>query len=161
MARSYTTHRTRGKRALFWLVVLGAALALAESDSQANGGAKYDFKMFPSIGTPTTAFRVTFSAPFRADGDATTYELEAVGPRGCPSVYEYLPRKGALSSGLIRRGDRVVMRLTPFDDLYLNDCRTWCRGSYVGYVYYSGIESDRRIGYFRFGVGRSPASLEP
>jgi len=52
------------------------------------------------------------------------------------------------------------MRLTAFDDLFLNTRRTWCRGSYVGYVYFSGLTEDRIIGYFRFGVGRTPVSLE-
>ena len=117
-------------------------------------GERNDFSVFPTVGTPTTMFRATFSAPFNANDEDTWYALEAVGPRGCPSVFEVTGRP-------ISRGDRVVMRLTAFDDLFLNTRRTWCRGSYVGYVYFSGETDNRIVGYFRFGVGRSPASLEP
>jgi hypothetical protein len=55
------------------------------------------------------------------------------------------------------------MRLTAGDDLYLRSRRRWCPGSYVGSVYYSNPnlnEPDRFIGYFSFGVGRFPVSLE-
>jgi len=142
------------KRARLCLVVLTAVIALSGSDVQANGGAKYDFRFFPTVGTPTTTFRATFSAPFRANDVDTWYALEAVGPRGCPSVFEVTGRQ-------VRRGDRVVMRLTAFDDLFLNTRRTWCRGSYVGYVYFSGETEDTIIGYFRVGGGRTPVSLEP
>jgi hypothetical protein len=151
---SCTAQNGLRKRARLSLVVIAAALVLGGSDAQANGGAKYDFRFFPTIGTPTTMFRATFSAPLRADDVDTWYSLEAVGPRGCPSVFE-------VSTGRVRRGDRVVMRLTASDDLFLNSRRTWCRGSYVGYVYFSGETEDRIIGYFRFGVGRTPVNLEP
>ena len=143
-----------GKKARLCLIVLAAALALGASDAQANGGAKYDFRFLPTVGTPTTMFRATFSAPFRANDEDTWYALEAVGPRGCPSVF-------AVTGRQIARGDRVVMRLTAFDTLFLNTRRTWCRGSYAGYVYFSGETQNRIIGYFRFGVGRTPVSLEP
>ena len=141
------------KRARLCLVVFAATLVLGGSDAQARVGANYDFRSFPAVGTPTTMFRVTFIAPFRANDDDTWYALEAVGPRGCPSVFEVTARE-------IRRGDRVEMRLTAFDDLFLNTRRTWCRGSYVGYVYFSGETENRIIGYFRFGVGRTPVNLE-
>jgi hypothetical protein len=51
--------------------------------------------------------------------------------------------------------------LTPFEDLYFGNRRRWCRGSYVGYVYWTApfYEPDRLIGYFEFGVRRSPVSL--
>jgi len=152
MTRSYTTHDTRGKRAPFWLVVLGAAFAVAGSDAQANGGAKYDFRVFPSVGTPTTTFRVSFAAPYRTYRGNSDYTLEGVGPRRCPSLFDFVGR-------VVRRGDRVVIRLTPLEDLFFNSRATWCRGSYVGYVY--NDDRDRVIGYFRFGVDRAPASLEP
>jgi len=153
VAGFFANHETARKHVRFGLVALFASFVFAGGDAQANGGAKYDFRLFPSVGTPTTTFRVSFAAPFRADGEDTSYELEAVGPRGCPSIYEY-------TRGRVGRGDRVVMKLTPLDDLYLNTRRTWCRGSYVGYVYYFGKTENRRIGYFRFGVGRTPVSLE-
>ena len=73
------------KRARLCLVLFAAALVLGGSDAQASGGAKDDFRFFPTVGTPTTMFRVTFSAPFRANDEDTWYALEAVGPRGCPS----------------------------------------------------------------------------
>jgi hypothetical protein len=136
-------------------VTVFAALATGGGVAHANGGAKYDFRVSPSVGTTTTTFRVTFSAPFRANGDDTEYTLEAVGPRRCASVFEI--------SGSVRRGDRVVMRLTPSDDILIPDRihRRWCRGAYVGYVYYTSADLDfRLIGYFSFGVGRSPVSLE-
>jgi hypothetical protein len=136
-------------------LVLFAAFGIAGGVAEANGGARYDFRAFPSVGTPTTTFRVSFSAPFAADDTDTYYVLEGVGPRGCPTLYE-------LTSRRIRRGDRVVMRLTAFDDLYFGERRRWCRGAYVGYVYWVAPfdERDRLVGYLRFGVGRSPVSLE-
>jgi hypothetical protein len=151
---SWTPQKALTKRARLCLVVLAAALVLGGSDAQANGGARYHFRVFPTVGTPTTMFRATFIAPFRANDQDTWYALEAVGPRGCPSIFEVTGRP-------IRRGDRVVMRLTAFDDLFLNTRRTWCRGSYIGYVYFSGETMDRTVGYFRFGVGRRPVSLGP
>lgn len=72
-----------------------------------------------------------------------------------------------------RRGDRVELALTAADDVFFHASRRqgaqrrrdadvrWCRGSYVGYVYFSGLVSDRLIGYFSFGVGRSPVGLAP
>ena len=138
-------------RLMFLAVVsLTAALLTGGADAQANGGARYDFRVLPRVGTPATTFRVAFTAPFRGSED--DYTLEAVGPRRCPSVYEY-------NRGEVRRGDRVVMRLTPSDDLYFRSRRRWCRGTYVGYVYYPGLVYDRVIGYFSFGVGRFPVSL--
>lgn len=154
MTGSCTPQKALRKRARLCLVVLAAALVLGGSDAQANGGESHDFRVFPTVGTPTTMFLATFSAPFPANDEDTWYALEAVGPRGCPSVFEVTGRQ-------IRPGDRVVMRLTAFDDLFLNIRRTWCRGSYVGYVYFSGETEDRIVGYFRLGVGRSPVSLEP
>ena len=144
------------KRVPAGLVALFASCVLGGGAAEANGGARYDFRMFPTVGKPTTSFRVTFTAPFRTDGNETYYTLEAVGPRRCPNVFEF-------TLNPTRRGDRVVMRLTPFDDLYFNTRRTWCRGGYVGYVYYSAPidEPDKVIGYFRFGVERAPVSLEP
>jgi hypothetical protein len=153
VAHFFTNHAAAPRRGGLGLVVLLATVAVGGGVAEANGGAKYDFRFFPTVGTPTTMFRVTFSAPFRANDTDTWYALEAVGPRRCPSVFEFTGRR-------IRRGDRVVMRLTAFDDLFLNIRRTWCRGSYVGYVYFSGLTADRIIGYFRFGVGRTPVSLE-
>ena len=156
MTGSVPSQGARWSRACLGLAALLGSLALGGGGAHANGGAKYDFRAFPTIGTTTTTFRVTFSAPFRTDGVETDYTLEATGPRRCPNIFEFtlLP---------IRRGERVVMRLTPFDDLYFNYRRTWCRGSYVGYVYYTAPidKPDKVIGYFRFGVGRAPVSLEP
>jgi hypothetical protein len=151
-ARSHTTHGARGKRALFWLVVLGAVFALAGGDARANGGAKYDFRVVPSVGRPTTTFRVSFTAPFRTYRGNSDYTLEGVGPSRCPSLFDFVGR-------VVRRGERVVIRLTPFEDLFFNTRSTWCLGSYVGYVY--NDDRNRVIGYFRFGVERAPVSLEP
>ena len=133
---------TLRKRARLCLVGFFAALVLGGSDAQANGGAKYDFRFFPTIGTPTTTFRVVFTAPHRSNGDDTWYEVDGVGPRGCPSIYEVTNRR-------IRRGDRVVMRLTPLNDLYLNTRETWCLGSYVGYVYFEGYAISGQLGALR------------
>jgi hypothetical protein len=141
-------------RAPLILLVLCTSFVLGGAVAQADGAAKYDFRTFPSVGTPTTTFRVSFTAPAPADGSDTDYILEGVGPRGCPTLYEFVGHR-------VRRGDRVVMRLTAFDDLYFNERERWCRGSYVGYVYYSGTSNDKLVGYVRFGVGRTPVSLEP
>jgi hypothetical protein len=138
-------------------VAVLVASAIGGSAAQANGGARYDFRSFPRVGTPTTTFRVVFSAPFAADGEDTDYFLEGVGPRRCPGLFE-------VTSGSVRRGDRVVLRLTPSDDIFIpaGGRDRWCRGAYVGLVYYSNLlGSDRYIGSFSFGVGRSPVSLEP
>ena len=147
-------HKWAKPARLMFVAAVGitGVLLTGGADAQANGGARYDFRVFPRVGTPATTFRVAFTAPFR--GGVDEYTLEAVGPRRCPSVFEF-PR------GLVRRGDRVVMRLTPSDDLYFRSRRRWCRGTYVGYVSYTppASLSDRVIGYFSFGVGRYPVSL--
>jgi hypothetical protein len=143
--------------AAFMISVL-AAFVISARDAQAKGGssagAKYEFRVSPRVGKPTTTFRVTFRAPFRADGNETDYVLEGVGPPRCASLFEF--------SGPVRRGDRAVMKLTPANDIILPSSRQrWCRGSYVGYVYYQtpGLQPNKFIGYFSFGVGRIPVSL--
>jgi hypothetical protein len=140
--------------------ILAAATAGAQavtdgSSGQAPQAAKYDFRVFPRVGTPATTFRVTFTAPFPADGRNTDYSLEGVGPPRCASLFEF-------STGRTRRGDRVVLTLTPDDDLFLMSRPRWCPGSYIGYVYYAGPGfRTPLIGYFSFGVGRFPVSLTP
>lgn len=153
MTDSCTDTNARRQRAYLAAVVAITALAaslIGGAEAQANGD---DLRVSPRVGTPTTTFRVTFTAPFRTNGVSTDYTLEGVGPRSCPSLFEFTLRP-------TRRGDRVVMRLTAFDDLFLGVRRRWCRGSYVGYVYFSAPLRDVLIGYFSFGVGRSPVSLE-
>jgi hypothetical protein len=116
--------------------------------------AEHGFQVSPRVGRIRTTFRVTFTAPFRANGRDTDYLLEAVGPPNCASVFEF--------TGPVSRGEKVVMRLTPADDIVLPGFRRrWCRGTYVGYVYYQtpGTQPNRFIGYFSFGVGRRPVSL--
>jgi hypothetical protein len=142
--------------ARFFAAALLVACAVVASPANANGGARYDFRSFPSVGGPTTTFRVVFTAPFSADGDDTDYTLEGVGPRRCASLFEF-------TTGPIRRGERVVLRLTPSDDIFIPEGgrARWCRGAYVGVVYYSNFSGTNRfIGTFSFGVGRSPVSLE-
>ena len=152
MTGSCPAQTALAKRVCLWLAVFAATLVLSGSDAHANGGAQHDFRFFPTVGTPTTTFRISFSAPIATiPADDIGYVVEAVGPRRCPNIFDFTER-------LYRRGDRVVFRLTPFD-LYFNDRRTWCRGTYAGYVYHDG--RDAVIGYFRFGVGRTPVSLEP
>lgn len=142
-------------------VLIAPATAGAQSgsrggDAQADRGANYNFRILPRIGTPTTTFRVSFKAPFPADGRKTDYTLEGVGPPGCASVFEF-------TMGRVRRNQTVVLQLTALDDLYFGFRRTWCRGSYIGYVYYTspGFQPGRLIGYFSIGVGRVPVSLTP
>ena len=134
----------------------GAQPGSRGDDAQADGGAKYNFRILPRVGTPTTTFRVSFKAPFPADGRNTDYTLEGVGPPGCASVFEF-------TMGRVRRNQTVVLQLTALDDLYFGFRRTWCRGSYIGYVYYTspGFHPGRLIGYFSIGVGRFPVSLTP
>jgi hypothetical protein len=133
-----------------------AATVIGGGDAQANGGAKYDFRVHPRVGTPTTTFRVKVTAPLRTNGDLIDYTLQAVGPRRCPALFDFTLRP-------IRRGARVVMELTPSNTLEFRagNRRTWCPGSYVGYVYHSGLNHNTIIGYFSFGVGRFPVSLAP
>jgi hypothetical protein len=138
------------------VVTVFIAFGIGRGDAQANGGAKYDFRFFPRVGTPTTTFRIVFTAPFSADADDTDYTLEGVGPRGCASLFEFTMEP-------ISRGERVVLRLTAPDDIFIpaGGRSRWCRGAYVGLVYYSNLSgSDKYIGSFSFGVGRSPVSLE-
>jgi hypothetical protein len=149
-----TSDETMKRASLTFLVFVTmlAASLLGGGAAQANGGARYDFRVFPRVGKPTTTFRISFTAPFPAIRADTDYFLEAVGPRRCPSLFEYAGVR-------VRRGDRVVLRLTSSDDLFFRSRRRWCRGSYVGSVYHSNLLQDRVIGYFSFGVGRFPVSL--
>jgi hypothetical protein len=141
--------------ALLTAATAGAQAFTGGGAGQAPESAKYGFRVFPRVGTPATTFRVTFTAPFPADGRNTDYTLEGVGPPRCASLFEF-------SQGRTRRGDRVVLTLTPDDDLFLRIRPRWCPGSYVGYVYHAGPAfRTPLIGYFSFGVGRSPVSLAP
>jgi hypothetical protein len=162
---SNVVHGRSATRSLAVVAVLAAlpAGATAEARQAVRGGeaqavaqAKYNFRLSPRVGTPTTTFRATFKAPFPADGVNTDYTLEGVGPPGCASVWQF-------TRGPVRRGQRVVLRLIAVNSLYFGFRRTWCRGSYVGYVYYTspGFQPDRLIGYFSFGVGKPPVSLAP
>jgi hypothetical protein len=160
--------RTIGAVAVIGLLAAataGAQAVVGGSDAQVAAGAKYDFRVFPRVGTATTTFRVTFNAPYRTDGEDSDYFLEGVGPPRCPQLFEATVEP-------TRRGDRVELELTAANDLFLAFQRRraqgqrdaavrWCRGSYVGYVYWSGLATTRFIGYFSFGVGRSPVSLGP
>ncbi len=145
MTGSVRTQDARMKRLRVGVLALLATLVFSVAADQANA------KIAPRVGTPTTTFRVSFTAPFAADDG---YVLRGVGPRRCPSFFE--------STGPSDRGERVVMRLTP-RDVFLRDRRRWCRGSYVAYVYSIAVEdrAETLVGYFRFGVGRAPVSLEP
>lgn len=133
----------------------GAQAVIDGGGAQTDGRAKYDLQVSPRVGKATTTFRVTFNAPFRTDGEDSNYTLEGVGPPRCPSLLEMTLDEPT------RRGDRVELTLTPANDVFFAFRRRWCRGSYVGYVYFSGLVSDRFIGYFSFGVGRAPVSLAP
>jgi hypothetical protein len=110
--------------------------------------AKYGLKVSPRVGGPRTVFKVSFVAPIAVDGAESEYWLEGIGPPLCPALIEFSGRAG--------RGKRVVLRLTPRDDLspFTNVRRVvrWCRGTYVGVVYLSN-DTDFLIGRFRFRVG--------
>jgi hypothetical protein len=117
--------------------------------------AKYGFKASPRVGGPTTTFRLSFVAPFAANGRNAEYFVEGIGPSSrCPEIYDF--------GGHAVRGRREVLRLTPRDDIVLARRSRWCRGSYVGVVYFQDTTSNSDnvlIGYFSFGVGRFPISL--
>jgi hypothetical protein len=134
-------------------LLLVTALALASVFALATSAAeaKYGFRLTPHVGRSNTTFKAIFRAPLATDGSDTDYYLEGVGPPACPSLFEL--------SGAVQAGQRVVLRLTPSNDIMITYRRRWCRGSYIGYVYWSGLDSDKMIGYFRFGVGRRPVSL--
>jgi hypothetical protein len=140
-------------RRLWLSLIASVALMMAVS---LPAEARYGLRVTPSVGKPTTTFKVSFRAPLAAVGAESDYVLEGIGPPGCASIFEY--RETA------RRGERVVLRLTPDDDILLPERlhRRWCRGSYVAVVYWSsetGAETDRLLGVLSFGVGRSPISL--
>lgn len=148
--------RSIGRRRVLVALTLVAVSGSVAADAQANGGAKHDFRVFPKVGALTTTFRVTFTAPYRTDGVNSDYTLEGIGPRRCPILFDF-------TFAPTRRGERVVMRLTASDDLYLTSRQRWCPGSYVGAVYWTNPDldkPDRFVGYFSFGVGRFPVSLE-
>lgn len=131
-------------------LVVGGALVASAPVAEA----RYGFKFGPLMGTPKTTFKATFRAPLPVNGIDTDYHLEAIGPRRCLSIFELTGEKP--------RGRRIVMRLTPADDILIpaRTRRRWCRGSYVGFVIYSSLSgTDRVIGSFSFGVGRAPVSL--
>jgi hypothetical protein len=118
--------------------------------------AKYGLKVSPWVGGPRAVFKVSFVAPAAVDGRETDYYLDAIGPPPCPAIFEF--------SGRAARGKRVVMRLTPRDDLspFANvpGVVRWCRGSYVGVVYLKYTREDEPnllLGRIRFRVG-PPAS---
>jgi len=109
--------------------------------------AKYGFTVFPRLGAPASAFQVSFVAPWSADGDNTEYWVDVVGPPACAQVSD--------TGGRARRGQREVLRLTAGDDLLLPRFRSrWCRGSYVGLVYWQTLADapNRYVGYVRFRV---------
>jgi hypothetical protein len=133
------------------LLVTALAIASVSALTTSAAEAKYRFRLTPHVGRSTTTFKAIFRAPLATDGLDTDYYLEAVGPPACPSIFEL--------SGAVQAGQRVVLRLTPADDIMITYRKRWCRGSYIGYVYWSGPDSDKMIGYFRFGVGRRPVSL--
>ena len=133
------------------IALVGLMLALA-----LPAEARYDLRVTPKVGNPTTTFTVSFRAPWAAVGSESDYLLEGIGPPGCAQLFEF--RETA------RRGERVRMRLTPADDITLPARlhRRWCRGSYVALVYWAsetGNTSDRLVGVVSFGVGRRPVSL--
>jgi hypothetical protein len=132
---------------LITALALVSALALTTTAAEA----KYGFRLTPHVGKSRTTFKAIFTAPLATDGEWTDYYLEAVGPPACASIFEL--------SGAVQAGQRVVLRLTPSNDIMITNRLRWCRGSYVGYVYWSGEDFDKMIGYFRFGVGRWPVSL--
>ena len=68
--------------ALLAAATAGARGVIDRGDAQADGAPKYDFRISPRVGTPATTFRVTFRAPFPADGARTEYTLEGLGPAG-------------------------------------------------------------------------------
>lgn len=134
------------------LTALTVVAALAFGPPAAE--AKNQFQLSPRVGGPKTEFKATFVAPATVNGKATDYLLEAVGPPGCASLFEY--------AGAVQKGARVTMTLTPHDDIVLPDPspRRWCRGSYIGFVYLSRpVQANLMVGYFGFGVGRQPVSL--
>jgi hypothetical protein len=113
----------------------------------AAGAARYGFTVSPRIGTPATEFKVSFVAPWSADGDNTEYWVEVVGPPACAQVSD--------TGGRGRRGQPEVLQLTARDDLLLPRSRSrWCRGSYVGLVYWQTLADapNRYVGYVRFRV---------
>jgi hypothetical protein len=85
-----------GLRRIFVAITVGVISGIAAGGAQANGSARHDFRVFPRVGTPTTTFRVTFSAPFRTDGATVITPLRASD------------RDGALFCSSSRPGPRVA-----------------------------------------------------
>jgi hypothetical protein len=140
------------RRLCFSLIAVAALIMVGAVPAEA----RYGLRVTPTVGGPATTFKVSFRAPRAAVGSDSDYLLEGIGPPGCAQLFEY--RETA------RRGERIVMRLTPDDDILLPARIThrWCRGSYVALVYWSsesGAQTDQLIGVLGFGVGRPPVSL--
>jgi hypothetical protein len=129
------------------VVVPLAALTFFVGVSTAQA-AKYDFRVSPRVGKPTTAFVVSFKAPYAADGDVREYFLDAIGPPKCAQLFDF--------SGRAILGQRERLRLTPQDVALPTFRSRWCRGRYVGVVTYDDDTKPNSaptyIGYVRFRV---------
>ena len=123
-------------------------LAISLAGVPAADAARYEFGVSPRVGTPSTAFVVSFLAPRAADGQSTEYFVEAIGPPRCAQLFEF--------GGIAVRGQRERLRLTAGDDVvHPGPRRRWCRGTYVGVVTWSDRDSnadDVYIGYLKFRV---------
>ena len=113
-----------------WVSVAVAATAcvLGAGAAAASGGSSVPMQVRPAVGSPRTAFTVTFRAPQRTGGfpaGGPRYELSASGPsrRGCASSYSTVV-------GPTSKGQRVAVRLAPPAPQ-----RSWCRGKYAGRLF--------------------------
>ena len=115
-----------------WVSVAVAAtacsLGAAGAAAAASGGSSVPMHVKPAVGSPRTAFTVTFRAPQQTGGfpaGGPRYELSASGPsrKGCASSYSTVV-------GPTRKGQRVAVRLAPPAPQ-----RSWCRGSYAGRLF--------------------------
>ena len=112
------------RRPLLPVALVVAALGLV-------GGADARFhntrETYPRVGGVRTSFFVSFRAPFAAGRAGSFYDVTLRGPGRCRRVFD-------ATLGPIRRGERVVLRLTPSTIEPLGTRRRWCPGRYRGVI---------------------------
>ena len=105
-------------RAALVIMALGVATVAAAQPYGVRG-------VYPEVSGVRTTFTVSFRAPFAANRAGTFYDVTLRGPGRCRHVFE-------ATLGRVRRGERVVIRLTPSSIEPLRTRRRWCPGRYRG-----------------------------
>ena len=120
--RSGTRHGLR----IALLLAATAALVMAFAPAATS---QAPVTLLPKKGGLKQKFVVKFRAPLAAvDSADEFYVVDVRGPRGCRQVMEF-------TMDDVAAGERVVLRLTPRDDIFpLGRRSRWCPGRYSGVV---------------------------